>query len=61
MSGIISRTLPGLDRVDLYNQATADLDPPLAILDLDAFDANADDLAELGGHGRDGPGSPVLA
>jgi D-serine deaminase-like pyridoxal phosphate-dependent protein len=44
MSGIISRPLPRADRVDLYNQATADLDPPLAVIDLDAFDANADDL-----------------
>jgi D-serine deaminase-like pyridoxal phosphate-dependent protein len=44
MSGIISRPLPRADRADLYNQATADLDPPLAVIDLDAFDANADDL-----------------
>ncbi len=29
------------DRLDL---ATADLDPPFALLDLDALDANADDL-----------------
>ncbi|WP_020669013.1 amino acid deaminase/aldolase [Amycolatopsis nigrescens] len=27
-----------------YDLATKDLDPPLAIVDLDAFDANADDL-----------------
>ncbi|HJQ46045.1 MAG TPA: amino acid deaminase/aldolase [Amycolatopsis sp.] len=27
-----------------YDVATKDLDPPLAIIDLDAFDANADDL-----------------
>lgn len=27
-----------------YDMATADLDPPLAVLDLDAFDANAADL-----------------
>jgi D-serine deaminase-like pyridoxal phosphate-dependent protein len=44
MSGIISRPLGRLDRVKLYDQATADLDPPLAVVDLDAFDANADDL-----------------
>jgi len=44
MSGIISRPLPRLDRIGLYDQATADLDPPLAVIDLDAFDANADDL-----------------
>jgi D-serine deaminase-like pyridoxal phosphate-dependent protein len=44
MPGIISRPLAGLDRVKLYDQATADLDPPLAVVDLDAFDANADDL-----------------
>ncbi len=49
MSGIISRSLPGLDRAGLYNQATADLDPPLAIIDLDAFDANADDLVRRAG------------
>lgn len=28
-----------------YDAATADLDPPLAVVDLDAFDANAADLA----------------
>jgi D-serine deaminase-like pyridoxal phosphate-dependent protein len=44
MSGIISRPLGGLDRVTLYDRATAELDPPLAVVDLDAFDANADDL-----------------
>src|SRR4051794_18667770 len=44
MSGIISRPLPRLDRIEAYNQATGDVDPPLAVLDLDAFDANADDL-----------------
>src|SRR6476661_9202214 len=27
------------------DDATTDLDPPLAVLDLDALDANADDLA----------------
>jgi D-serine deaminase-like pyridoxal phosphate-dependent protein len=44
MSGIISRPLPRLDRIEVYNQATTDVDPPLAVIDLDAFDANADDL-----------------
>jgi len=29
---------------DRYDIATADLDPPLAVVDLDAFDANATDL-----------------
>jgi D-serine deaminase-like pyridoxal phosphate-dependent protein len=28
-----------------YDRATAHLDPPLALVDLDAFDANADDMA----------------
>jgi hypothetical protein len=28
-----------------YDQATADLDPPLAVVDLDAFDRNAADMA----------------
>ena len=31
------------------DQATADLDPPLAVLDLDALDANADDLVRRAG------------
>jgi D-serine deaminase-like pyridoxal phosphate-dependent protein len=44
MPGFFSRDLGGLDRVKLCDQATADLDPPLAAVDLDAFDANADDL-----------------
>ena len=44
MSGIISRPRPRLDRIEVYNQATADVDPPLAVIDLDSFDANADDL-----------------
>jgi len=44
MSGIISPPLVGLDRIHLYDLATADLDPPLALVDLDAFDANADDM-----------------
>ncbi|KND43492.1 MULTISPECIES: amino acid deaminase/aldolase [Streptomyces] len=32
-----------------YDRATAHLDAPLAIVDLDAFDANADDLARRAG------------
>ena len=49
MSGIISRPPPRLDRIGRYNQATADVDPPLAVIDLDAFDANADDLVRRAG------------
>src|SRR5215472_17114449 len=44
MPGIISPPFVGQNRVALYDRVTADLDPPLAIVDLDAFDANADDL-----------------
>ncbi|MCW2930651.1 MAG: alanine racemase [Actinomycetia bacterium] len=44
MPGFFSQPLGGLDRVKLCDQATADLDPPLAAVDLEAFDANADDL-----------------
>ncbi|KID28873.1 putative amino acid aldolase or racemase [Prauserella sp. Am3] len=36
-----------------YDAATKDLDPPLAVVDLDAFDANADDLV------RRGAGTPI--
>ncbi|MEU3655021.1 amino acid deaminase/aldolase [Streptomyces sp. NPDC032161] len=32
-----------------YDRATADLDAPLAVVDLDAFDANADDLVRRSG------------
>ncbi|WP_433408806.1 amino acid deaminase/aldolase [Saccharomonospora azurea] len=32
-----------------YDRATRDLDPPLAVVDLDAFDANADDLVRRAG------------
>ncbi|RSS86560.1 hypothetical protein EF903_18755 [Streptomyces sp. WAC05292] len=39
---------PGLDRAR-YDRATAHLDAPLAIVDLDAFDANADDLVRRAG------------
>ena len=41
---------PARGRLD---DATADLDPPLAVLDLDALDANADDLV------RRASGKPV--
>jgi D-serine deaminase-like pyridoxal phosphate-dependent protein len=34
---------------NVYDMATADLDPPLAVLDLDAFDANAGDLLHRAG------------
>ena len=49
MSGIISDVTPGLDDIDRYNQATADADPPLAVVDLQAFDSNADDLLRRAG------------
>src|SRR5271165_3551173 len=49
MPGMISRPLAGPERVELYDQVTADLAPPLAIVDLDAFDANADDLVRRAG------------
>ncbi|AXE25675.1 amino acid deaminase/aldolase [Streptomyces globosus] len=39
---------PGLDRAR-YDRATAHLEAPLAIVDLDAFDANADDLVRRAG------------
>src|SRR5215472_4534960 len=41
MSGILARPLSGQD---LYERATAQLDPPFAVVDLAAFDANARDL-----------------
>ncbi|HEY3881265.1 MAG TPA: amino acid deaminase/aldolase [Trebonia sp.] len=41
MSGIMSRPVDGRDQLDL---ATAHLDPPFAVVDLAAFDANAADL-----------------
>ncbi len=53
MPGFFSRPLAGLDRVKLCDQATSDLDPPLAVVDLDAFDANADDLV------RRASGTPI--
>jgi D-serine deaminase-like pyridoxal phosphate-dependent protein len=41
MSGIMSRLG---NETDQFERATAHLDPPLAVVDLDAFDANARDL-----------------
>jgi D-serine deaminase-like pyridoxal phosphate-dependent protein len=41
MSGILSRPVSGQDQLEL---ATAHLDPPFAVIDLAAFDANARDL-----------------
>src|ERR1700735_5054734 len=37
------------DRYARYGQATADLDPPFALVDLDAFDSNARDLVRRSG------------
>jgi D-serine deaminase-like pyridoxal phosphate-dependent protein len=41
MSGIITRPVGDTER---YERATASLDPPFAVVDLAAFDANANDL-----------------
>ncbi|MER5733345.1 amino acid deaminase/aldolase [Streptomyces sp. NPDC002138] len=41
-------TSPAADRAR-YDRATAHLDAPLALVDLDAFDANADDLVRRAG------------
>jgi D-serine deaminase-like pyridoxal phosphate-dependent protein len=38
-----------MDLEATYNEATADLDPPLALVDLAAFDRNADDMARRAG------------
>lgn len=46
MSGIVTRTSSGQD---LQEQATAHLDPPFAVVDLAAFDANARDLVRRAG------------
>lgn len=46
MPGITSRP-PG--DCALYERATAHLDPPLAVVDLDAFDGNARDMARRAG------------
>src|SRR5215218_237903 len=51
MTAVVPTAGPRLhERLDA---ATADLDPPLAVLDLDALDANADDLV------RRAAGKPV--
>jgi D-serine deaminase-like pyridoxal phosphate-dependent protein len=46
MSGIIARPLAGQE---LYEQATAHLDPPFAVVDLAAFDGNARDMVRRAG------------
>jgi D-serine deaminase-like pyridoxal phosphate-dependent protein len=46
MPGIIARPLAGQE---LYERATAHLDPPFAVVDLDAFDSNARDMARRAG------------
>ena len=46
MSAIATRSSGG---ADLYQQATAGLDPPFAVVDVAAFDSNADDLVRRGG------------
>ena len=46
MSGITSRPVNGRDQLE---QATARLDPPFAVVDLAAFDANAADLSRRAG------------
>ncbi|HEX8007688.1 MAG TPA: amino acid deaminase/aldolase [Trebonia sp.] len=47
MSGILRETdLPGRER---YEQATAHLDPPFAVVDLAAFDSNARDMVRRAG------------
>jgi D-serine deaminase-like pyridoxal phosphate-dependent protein len=46
MPGIIARPLAGQE---LYERATAHLDPPFAVVDLDAFDSNAGDMARRAG------------
>jgi len=46
MSAIATRTDSGHD---LYDRATAHLDPPFAVVDIAAFDSNADDLVRRAG------------
>jgi D-serine deaminase-like pyridoxal phosphate-dependent protein len=48
MSDLIAGT-DGQDRYARYDQATADLDPPFAVVDLAAFDSNARDLVRRSG------------
>ena len=40
-----------------YDRATADLDPPLAIVDLGAFDRNAADMTRRAALARNGAGT----
>jgi D-serine deaminase-like pyridoxal phosphate-dependent protein len=46
MSGTMTAAISGQDR---YERATAHLDPPFAVIDLTAFDANASDLVRRAG------------
>jgi D-serine deaminase-like pyridoxal phosphate-dependent protein len=46
MSGTLARPGPGLDR---YERATAELDPPFAVVDMEAFDSNSADLVRRSG------------
>jgi D-serine deaminase-like pyridoxal phosphate-dependent protein len=46
MSGIMSRLVDGREQLE---RATAHLDPPFAVVDLAAFDANARDLVRRAG------------
>jgi len=48
MSDLIART-DVQDRYARYDEATADLDPPFAVVDLAAFDSNARDLVRRSG------------
>jgi D-serine deaminase-like pyridoxal phosphate-dependent protein len=47
----LNTMIPSPDLRARYDEATAQLDPPLAIVDLVAFDRNADDMAHRA-HGR---------
>jgi D-serine deaminase-like pyridoxal phosphate-dependent protein len=46
MSATVARPAPALDR---YERATAQLDPPFAVVDVEAFDSNAADLVRRAG------------
>jgi D-serine deaminase-like pyridoxal phosphate-dependent protein len=46
MPGIIARPVAGQE---LYERTTAHLDPPFAVVDLDAFDSNARDMVRRAG------------
>jgi D-serine deaminase-like pyridoxal phosphate-dependent protein len=48
MSDLLGET-NGQDRYARYDRATADLDPPFAVVDLAAFDSNARDLVRRSG------------